>query len=639
MSVIQRNKVKECDGRSGTPDPNLLRISLRPHSESESKESGYSSNPESQSTNTDAPLSLNKQFTVKRIHSHVRSTGHALIPRCNDLYTSMSADYKILLRLNLPSNNCPSTYKNRLSSHPITPLSPSLSECNNQRPPSTDSHTPTGYISPGSPSDISSAPILKIKPNAATVLSNTQDQFREESAVKDDYLSTFSSLDEENLHFSLSEAVIVCVEELFAERHESTWDEPEGPLVIEDDEVVQDMKSMLLLYQRMPHLSFSIPSATHTEIPPICQSPHDLDENLSTNNSPMPDCPLISATRNVNSSNWDSISLQLPSSSTDLLSQAVLKCAVVNNILGSLDWIIERTDAPQSLLPLPHRLLSEHASSKPFQSRRAPVYISHGSTRLRGNYQWAPPRPQILFSIQPTPSLEQAMLQQSFLCAGCGMHIERSFYKSLNLCHYYTKFFCHTCMAPRPLSIPAYILNSWDFKRYSVSSIASNLLNRIVSEPLFNVMVINHGLYKRVRTLHKVYIKRFQLCHMFHYIRSCKKAAKLVLMFDTHAYWATDIHLYSISDLYQLRDNLFFQVLDKLTVECRAHIIRCFSCRGKGFICEYCRHSEPVFPFDLYTVTRCKECKACYHSRCYNHNTCPKCIRLLRRSSAIDTLT
>ncbi|KAI6650176.1 Run domain Beclin-1 interacting and cysteine-rich containing protein isoform X4 [Oopsacas minuta] len=639
MSVATRNPrahIKVSDGRCGTPDPNL-RLPLRPHSESESKESGYSSNPESQFNNTDTS-SQSKQLTVKRIHSRVRSTGHTLLPRCNDLSTSMAADYKIFLRLNLPSNSCPSNYKNRPSSHPVPVLSHAISECSyTQRLPSTEPHTPTGYLSPGPPSDTTSVPQQKVKSIPATVITNTLEELRDESTDRDNYLSGFSSLDEENLHFSLSEAVLICVEELFAESHQNLWDEAEGPLVIEDDEVVQDMKSMLSLYQRMPHLSFSIPSAIPTEIAPFSESPLSLDERPVTN-SPISDCHLPNGARTIGS-NWDSLSLQLPSSSADLLSQTILKRAVVNNVLGSLDWLVDRTEAPQSLLPLPHRLLSEHASSKPFPSPRAPVHITHGSTRLRGNYQWAPPRPQILFSIQPTPSLDQAMLQQSFLCAGCGMHIERSFYKSLNLCHYYNKYFCQTCMAQRPICIPAYILNSWDFKRYSVSSIASNLLNRIATEPLFNVIVINHGLYKRVKTLHKVYLKRFQLCHMFHYIHSCKKAGKFVSMFDTHTYWATDIHLYSLADLYQLRDGMLLQALDRLAVDCRNHIINCFSCRGKGFICEYCRHSEPVFPFDLFTVTRCKECRACYHCRCYNYNTCPKCIRLLHRSSVTEPIS
>ena len=638
MSVTQQDhrvRIRAPDARCGTPDPKLLRISLRPHSESESKESGYSSNPESQSTNTDSSISLSKQCTVKRIHSRGGSIGHTLLPRCNDLYTSIAADYKIFLRPNQNSASSPLSNKNRPSSHPVTALSPALSESScKQRLPYTEPHSPTCYLSTDTPLHSTKSTV-----DAATALPHKQES-KDESSARDDYLSAFSSLDEENMHFSLSEAVLVCVEELFADGHQAPWDETEDLMVAEDDEVVQNMKSMLSLYQRVPHLSFSVITSSNSDLLPFSVYPMQLDDSPMCS-SPVQDSPLNTAgSGTANGPSWDSLSLQLPSSSADILSQTILKRAVTHNVLCGLDWLVDRTQAPQNLLPLPHRILSEHASSKPLPSPRMPVHINPGPTRLRGNYQWAPPRPQILFNIQPTPSLEQAMHQQSFLCAGCGMHIERSFYKSLSLCHYYNKYFCQTCMAARPLSIPAYILNSWDFRRYSVSSIASNLLNRIATEPLFNVMVINQGLYKQVRTLHKVYIKRFQLCHMFHYIRSCKSAVKYVSMFDCRTYWATDIHLYSISDLYQLRDSLLIPVLERLAVDCRAHIIHCFSCRGKGFICEYCRHSEPLFPFDLYTVTRCKECKACYHSRCYNPNTCPKCIRLRHRSSLTDqTLT
>ena len=519
----------------------------------------------------------------------------------------------------------------RPASHPVAALSPSLSESYQVTRPSAsrvtllDPELPAGYPSPP-PSEVPS-----FAKNLKSSASSGAPQ-GEEGAGGGGCFSGFSSLDEENLHFSLSEAVLVSVEEMFSGRYQDCEDEGEE-LALEDDEVIQDMKSRLSLYKRMPLLSITTANPLLPDLTPTSETPLPLASPAGT--PPPSDSPFPAGPRQT----WESLSFQFPASSTDILAQAVLKRAVLSHVLASLEWMVDRTEAPQNLLPLPPRLLSEIVSTRPAPSSCAPVHLNPGSTRLRGNYQWAPPRPQILFSLHPAPPLEQAMVQQSFLCAGCGMHIERSFYKNLNLCYYYNKYFCQTCMAPRPVNVPAYILNAWDFKKYSVSGIAYNLINKISNDPLFSVMVINQGLYKRVKALHKVYIKRFQLCHLFTYIRSCKFASKFVALFNGHTHWATDIHLYSLSDLNQVREATLMPLLDKLSLDLRSHIIHCFSCRGKGFICEYCKHQEPIFPFDLYTVTRCKMCKACYHSRCYNPNKCPKCIRQSHRSSRSSALT
>ena len=49
-------------------------------------------------------------------------------------------------------------------------------------------------------------------------------------------------------------------------------------------------------------------------------------------------------------------------------------------------------------------------------------------------------------------------------------------------------------------------------------------------------------------------------------------------------------------------------------------------CKGKGFFCEVCDNDEVIFAFQLREVTKCKICKALFHSQCFKKvkGKCPK---------------
>lgn len=59
---------------------------------------------------------------------------------------------------------------------------------------------------------------------------------------------------------------------------------------------------------------------------------------------------------------------------------------------SDLDWLVSEEDAPQALLPLP---------------KSWPVCPDTNEleekTSLRGTREWAPPRPQIIFTMHPPP--------------------------------------------------------------------------------------------------------------------------------------------------------------------------------------------------------------------------------------------
>jgi hypothetical protein len=66
---------------------------------------------------------------------------------------------------------------------------------------------------------------------------------------------------------------------------------------------------------------------------------------------------------------------------------------------------------------------------------------------------------------------------------------------------------------------------------------------------------------------------------------------------------------------------------------CREHILTCVLCQGKGFICEVCRDSNPVYPFDLESITQCPKCFTVFHLECsVGLTNCPKCDRIEARN-------
>lgn len=56
---------------------------------------------------------------------------------------------------------------------------------------------------------------------------------------------------------------------------------------------------------------------------------------------------------------------------------------------SDLEWLVAAEDTPQDLLPLPGGFVV--APKEPF------------STPLRGTKDWAPPRPQLIFTVHPNP--------------------------------------------------------------------------------------------------------------------------------------------------------------------------------------------------------------------------------------------
>ncbi|XP_067417196.1 run domain Beclin-1-interacting and cysteine-rich domain-containing protein isoform X1 [Emydura macquarii macquarii] len=293
---------------------------------------------------------------------------------------------------------------------------------------------------------------------------------------------------------------------------------------------------------------------------------------------------------------------------------------------SELDWLVPEHDAPQKLLPIPDSL-----PISPDDGEHADIYKLR--IRVRGNLEWAPPRPQIIFNIHPAPTRKLAVAKQNYRCAGCGIRTDPDYIKRLRYCEYLGKYFCQCCHENAQMVIPGRILRKWDFSKYGVSNFSRELLSKIWSDPLFSVQDLNAALYRKVKALNQVRLLRIQLFHLKNMFKTCRLAKELLDSFDTvPGHLTEDLHLYSLNDLNATKKGELVPRLTELVKAGTLHVEKCLLCQAKGFICEFCQNEEDIiFPFELNKCRTCEECKACYHKACFKSGCCPRCERLHAR--------
>ncbi|GJQ73965.1 hypothetical protein Trydic_g11882 [Trypoxylus dichotomus] len=101
-------------------------------------------------------------------------------------------------------------------------------------------------------------------------------------------------------------------------------------------------------------------------------------------------------------------------------------------------------------------------------------------------------------------------------------------------------------------------------------------------------------------------------------------------------YMYEHIHLYSILDLLQIPDLSLAKSLEQVVTFGKKHVLDCWLCSHKGFLCELCNSSKVIFPFDVENVYRCEACNAVFHNTCLNASKpCPKCKRKKERQDIL----
>ncbi|XP_077014372.1 protein associated with UVRAG as autophagy enhancer [Tamandua tetradactyla] len=285
-------------------------------------------------------------------------------------------------------------------------------------------------------------------------------------------------------------------------------------------------------------------------------------------------------------------------------------------------------------------VLEEDYVRKDFESSVDIVQKIKLKSRIRGADDWDPPRFQIIFNLHPPLKRDLVVASQNFFCAGCGTPVEPKFVKRLRYCEYLGKYFCDCCHSYAESHIPARILLAWDFRKYYVSNFSKRLLDSIWHQPIFNVLVVSQNFYARAKELDRVREIQEQLFHIKKLLKTCRLAESALSQFDQVPKHLTDeLHLFSLDDLVRIKKGLLAPVLKDILKTSLTHVASCELCQGRGFICEFCRSTSVIFPFQTTICTRCPACRACFHKQCFHSAKCPRCARITARKRLLESLS
>ncbi|XP_008264956.1 run domain Beclin-1-interacting and cysteine-rich domain-containing protein isoform X3 [Oryctolagus cuniculus] len=501
----------------------------------------------------------------------------------------------------------------------------------------------------GQSSEVSTPSSLYMEYEGGQYLCSGEGMFRRPSEGQSliSYLSeqdfgSCADLEKENAHFSISESLIAAIElmkcNMMSQCLEEEVEEEDS------DREIQELKQKIRLrrqqirtknlfpmYQEAEHGSFRITSSSSQFSSRDSAQFSDSGSAEEVDDFEIQDAVIRRNTASNSKSFTSSQSFShcfLHSTSAEAVAMGLLKQFEGMQLpaASELEWLVPEHDAPQKLLPIPDSL-----PISPDDGQHADIYKLR--IRVRGNLEWAPPRPQIIFNVHPAPTRKIAVAKQNYRCAGCGIRTEPDYIKRLRYCEYLGKYFCQCCHENAQMVIPSRILRKWDFSKYYVSNFSKDLLIKIWNDPLFNVQDINSALYRKVKLLNQVRLLRIQLYHMKNMFKTCRLAKELLDSFDTvPGHLTEDLHLYSLNDLTATKKGELGPRLVELTRAGAAHVGRCMLCQAKGFICEFCQNEDDViFPFELHKCRTCEECKACYHKACFKSGSCPRCERLQAR--------
>lgn len=234
-----------------------------------------------------------------------------------------------------------------------------------------------------------------------------------------------AELDRENAHFSICEAMIAAIEQVKCNRLQQRLLDVDA-VDDESDEEINRLKQRIRLRRRQRQeekcrgkgwsrgdlLSDGRTDTTTTtdqSVSPLSTSPEDPSDSVSTEDSELDDerklrnGDVFASTTSLFS---DVETRQARFATDSIVSESSVSAEGVALSLISrfnekqlpraseLQWLVSEKDAPQRLLPMP--------KSWPV----SPDEIEIEDTRtipLRGTIEWAPPRPQIIFTPHPPP--------------------------------------------------------------------------------------------------------------------------------------------------------------------------------------------------------------------------------------------
>lgn len=339
----------------------------------------------------------------------------------------------------------------------------------------------------------------------------------------------------------------------------------------------------------------------------------------------------------------------------DIINDTTAAAAVGNSLIGKLGWSTSFEDCQSSLTSS----VISHGSAKdaprtpgdgPTYDALIQSYQTAGNSTVSDVQEFLkkyPKREETVeegSKVQPEPKVainfeeqlgniprEKGLDTQNYSCLDCGQAIGMTFSKA-HVCSFTGDYYCSECMTEGQYLIPSRMIHNWDLKQYPISRKAAAYLTD--KPALLDLKVLNPKIYMAVDTMAQLQSLRIQLNLLRAYLFTCREPIieSLQKKVAPRDYLYEHVHQYSVLDLLDIPNGILAQQLQKVVEFARNHVISCWLCSQKGFICEVCNNTKVIYPFDMESTFRCGACNAVFHTDCLNASKpCPKCERRRKR--------
>ena len=306
-----------------------------------------------------------------------------------------------------------------------------------------------------------------------------------------------------------------------------------------------------------------------------------------------------------------------------------------------------KADRYRNKKPSQHDIYEEE---EPFIIQNNPFIklINQNEQQHKDNYEFIP-KSVILDVYSNDPEIKRFLRQlskicnesgyneQDYKCYSCRRPIGLTFGQS-RLCHFDGHHYCSECHLGEKSFIPARILCNWDFNKYPISKRNQHFLSLISNESMFELKKVAPLLYKISPELKEIEELRQQAFFIRSYCYTCVQDSvqfELTKLIWPQEHLIKQTDLYSLEDLAQIKNGALKQILRSVISFGKQHVLSCILCRQRGFICELCKSSQIIYPFNTESVHRCNECQSIYHKLCFKSkpadSACPRCQRIKAR--------
>lgn len=214
---------------------------------------------------------------------------------------------------------------------------------------------------------------------------------------------------------------------------------------------------------------------------------------------------------------------------------------------------------------------------------------------------------------------------QNYQCAFCNHQFQIIFsipIEKIYWCCYYLRYACSECISEDYSIIPAYILKSWSFKKFTISNKAKQLLQSWYKYPIIYLKQNAHIIKKCEKLQSALLIKR-KIHKIFDLIK-CEKGLEFAInTLGEYQYLMLRENILSLQDLVEINELTFFKKLREFLHLMQQHILsECDVCLYQGGKCIMCMSKELIYAFDIENVIYCNDCRKMFHKKCCAVHPC-----------------